>query len=158
MRMCAVHVGVGHERLILFLWLMLVIGVLAWTLVSYHAQSDLQLQSEIIVRHALLMLLLTLPCGWLLMALAAAALSLAGVEAAGVNDAVLVSLIGALAGYFQWFVLMPWLWRRWKARRRYLAAPSSFRAVDLSEDVIPPRGRHRAIGSRFSFRVSRGFH
>ncbi|QTS85974.1 hypothetical protein JLK41_22100 [Ectopseudomonas khazarica] len=27
-------------------------------------------------------------------------------------------------GYVQWFVLLPWLWRKWKARRAGGAAPS----------------------------------
>lgn len=105
-----------RRNILLLLWLTLIVGILAWTLVSYHAQSDLQLKSEILLRHGLLMLVLTLPCGWLLTALAGAALRLVGIEAVGVNDAVLVSLIGAAAGYLQWFVLLSWLWRRWKAR------------------------------------------
>lgn len=29
-----------------------------------------------------------------------------------------------VAGYMQWFVLLPWLWRKWKARREGGAAPS----------------------------------
>jgi len=29
-----------------------------------------------------------------------------------------------VAGYVQWFVLLPWLWRKWKARRAGGAAPS----------------------------------
>ncbi len=28
-------------------------------------------------------------------------------------------------GYLQWFVLLPWLWRRWKSRRVKPASPSS---------------------------------
>lgn len=29
-----------------------------------------------------------------------------------------------VAGYLQWFVLLPWLWRKWKTRRGRSAAPS----------------------------------
>lgn len=105
-----------RRHILLLLWLTLIVGILVWTLASYHAQSDLQLRSEILLRHGLLMLVLTLPCGWLLTALTGAALRLADIDAVGVSDAVLVSLIGAVAGYLQWFVLLPWLWRRWKAR------------------------------------------
>jgi len=114
-----------RRHILLLLWLTLIMGILAWTLVSYHAQSDLQLKSEILLRHGLLMLVLTLPCGWLLTALVGAALRLAGVEAAGVSDAVLVSSIGAAAGYLQWFVLLPWLWRRWKARHAQNEQPTA---------------------------------
>lgn len=33
-------------------------------------------------------------------------------------------LVFFVAGYAQWFVLLPWLWRKWKARRAGGAAPS----------------------------------
>lgn len=33
-------------------------------------------------------------------------------------------LVFFVAGYMQWFVLLPWLWRKWKARRAKGAAPS----------------------------------
>ena len=29
-----------------------------------------------------------------------------------------------IAGYLQWFVILPWLWRRWKTRRSRGTAPS----------------------------------
>jgi hypothetical protein len=68
-----------RRHILPLLWLTLIMGILDWTLVSHHAQSDLQLKSEILLRHGLLMLVLTLPCGWLLTALVGAALHLAGV-------------------------------------------------------------------------------
>lgn len=32
-------------------------------------------------------------------------------------------LVFFAAGYLQWFVLLPWLWRKWKARRAQSATP-----------------------------------
>ncbi|OLP04529.1 putative membrane protein [Rhodoferax antarcticus ANT.BR] len=39
-----------------------------------------------------------------------------GFDVAGMADALLVSLTCAVAGYLQWFRLLPWLWRKWKSR------------------------------------------
>lgn len=33
-------------------------------------------------------------------------------------------LVFFVAGYAQWFVLLPWLWRKWKAKRTGGAAPA----------------------------------
>jgi hypothetical protein len=43
---------------------------------------------------------------------------------AGYLTLVVEWLIFFAAGYVQWFVLLPWLWRKWKARRERSAAPS----------------------------------
>lgn len=85
-------------------------------MVSYHAQVDPQLKDEIFHRHGLMMFLLTLPSGLVLAALVSLIASLIGPNPIGITDAFLVSLTCAVAGYLQWLVLLPWLWRKWKAR------------------------------------------
>lgn len=102
--------------LLLLLWVVAVASIFAWTIDSYDAQSVPQLKNEILLRHGLLMLVLTLPSGLVLSALVGSIVSLVGFELAGPADALLVSLTCAVAGYLQWFVLLPWLWREWKAR------------------------------------------
>lgn len=104
------------RSIFIFLWLVVNVLIFAWTIVGYHAQVDLQLKDEILLRHGLVMLLLTLPTGFALTALVSSIASLMSAQAVGVAGALLVSLICAIAGYWQWFVLLPWLWRKWKAR------------------------------------------
>jgi hypothetical protein len=58
------------------------------------------------------MLLLTLPSGWVLTALVGSIVSLVGVDLVGMADAFLVSLTCAVAGRWQWFILLPCLWRK----------------------------------------------
>ena len=99
------------------LWLAAVAAILAWTLSGLYAQADQQLKDEILLRHALVMMLLTLPSGWMLTALVSAIADAVNFQPAGATDAFMVSLLCAIAGYLQWFVLVPWLWRKWKARR-----------------------------------------
>lgn len=70
------------------------------------------------------MLVLTLPSGWGATALIGAIAGLVGLDLTGMTDALLVSLTCAVAGYLQWFVLLPWLWRKWKARRAGGPTPS----------------------------------
>lgn len=100
----------------LLLWIALVLSVLAWTLISYGSAPDAQLENEVLLRHGLLMLALTLPSGWLLSALFGLVFSLLGFDLVGVGDAIAVSIACAIAGYLQWFVLLPWLWRKWRSR------------------------------------------
>jgi len=107
-----------NHTLLVLAWLVLVGLVFIWTITSYQGLTDVQSKNEVLLRHGLLMLLLTLPSGWLLTALVSAVMSLIGLTAIGLSDALLVTLVCGIAGYLQWFVLLPWLWRRWKARAR----------------------------------------
>lgn len=106
-----------RQTVFLILWLVVVASLFVWTMVSYSTQAVSELKNELLLRHGLLMLVLTLPSGWIATALVSAILRLVGVDVAGIADALLVSLTCAVAGYLQWFVLLPWLWRKWKARR-----------------------------------------
>lgn len=85
-------------------------------MVSYHAEVDPQLKYEILLRHGLMMFLLTLPSGLVLAALMSLIASLIGSNPGGMTDAFFVSLTCTIAGYWQWLVLLPWLWRKWKAK------------------------------------------
>lgn len=105
------------RTLFLLLWLVAVASIFVWTMVSYNAQVVPELKYEILLRHGLLMLVLTLPSGWMATALIGVIAGLVGLDLAGMADALLVSLTCAVAGYVQWFVLLPWLWRKWKSRR-----------------------------------------
>ena len=104
------------RNILLLIWFVVALSIFAWTLNSYESQSDVQLKSEILLRHGILMMVITLPGGWLLSALVSALLSAVGFEPTGVGDILLVSITCTFAGYLQWFVLPPLLRRRWKAR------------------------------------------
>lgn len=101
----------------ILLWLAAVAAILAWTLSSFYAQADQQLKDEILLRHALVMMMLTLPSGFILTGLVSAISGVVGFQPVGTADAFMVSLSCAIAGYLQWFVFLPWLWCKWKARR-----------------------------------------
>lgn len=101
----------------ILLWLIAVAAILAWTLTRLHAQINSQLKFEILLHHALVMMLLTLPSGLIFTGLVSAITSVFGFEPAGAIDAVIVSVSCTIAGYLQWFILVPWLWCNWKAKR-----------------------------------------
>lgn len=105
------------RTILLILWLVAVATIFLWTMVSYNAQVVPELKYEILLRHGLLMVVLTLPTGWITNALVGAIVGLVGLDVAGISDALLVSLTCGVAGYLQWVVLLPWLRRKWKARR-----------------------------------------
>ena len=104
------------RNILLLVWLVVAVSILAWTFTSYESQPDIQLKSEILLRHGILMMVITLPGGWLLSALVSAVLSVVGFEPVGVGDILLVSITCTVAVYLQWFVILPLLRRRWKAR------------------------------------------
>lgn len=113
-----------RRAIFLILWLVVVVSIFVWTMVSYNSQVVPELKNEILLRHGLLMLVLTLPSGWVATALVGSIVSLIGIDLVGIADALLVSLTYAVVGYLQWFMLLPWLWRKWKGRRAGSATPS----------------------------------
>jgi hypothetical protein len=110
------------RKILLLLAVLVVLFITAWTLVSYLGQPNSQLKDEILLRHGLVMLALTLPSGWLLTALVTLLAQLVGFDLIGVSDALLVSLTCSIAGYLQWFILLPWVWRKWRLRGARRAA------------------------------------
>ena len=71
---------VAKRPIFILLWLVAVASIFVWTMVSYHAQVDPQLKDEILLHHGLVMLMLTLPSGWILTALIGLIVSLVGVD------------------------------------------------------------------------------
>ncbi|WP_374658530.1 hypothetical protein [Inhella sp.] len=106
------------KRYLAIFWVTLIGLACLWSATSYQALDDAQLQQEVLLRHGLMMMLLAAPSGWLLTALVGVVLQLAGPSITGLADALLLTAACGLSGYLQWFVLLPWLWRRWKGRSR----------------------------------------
>lgn len=96
------------------IWLLLCAGMLlfAWVQQDIHDMPE---------AFALLMILLTMPAGLLVAAVIGITTSAISSSFGGTYhpfwDLVPMWIAVTLAGYFQWFVLLPWLWRRFIARR-----------------------------------------
>ena len=93
--------------------------------VAWYGIVEDELKRELAVVFYVFLLLLTFPSGGAVQLLAVAVLS--SLEFIGLGSLLKgeKSLIGQFlflqifvcAGYFQWFVAIPWLWRKWKAHR-----------------------------------------
>lgn len=106
------------KRIVLLtVWIAIVALVLAWTLSAYETTSP-ALKDEILLRHGLVMSILSFPAGWVLSSVLFAVLNVFGFELFGISDAIATTLICALAGYVQWFLILPGLWARWRTRRQ----------------------------------------
>jgi len=113
------------RTVLIALWLVVVGAILVWTLVAHSGETSSTMQWEILLRHGLLMLALSTPSGVILCLMLEIMMGLFGVSIDGISEAVLVSIACGIAGYLQWFVLLPWLWRKWKVRRARNAASSA---------------------------------
>jgi len=111
------------HRAVFVLWILLIAATLIWTIGAYSGEADAAFRGEILLRHGLLMIALSAPCGLLLLFMLGTLAGWLGIPITGALDAVLASIACGVAGYLQWFVLMPWLWRKWKGRRAHGAAP-----------------------------------
>jgi len=109
------------------LWVLCSVAVLAVTLVRYdHGPA-----SDIGVFLVYAMLFLAFPVSLLvagLFSLMALFQEQFGVPLLDLIDSnymgfVVMWLTFFLAGYVQWFVLLPWLWRKWRNRRSRSASP-----------------------------------
>lgn len=100
----------------LIVWLVLVIGMFAWTAVSYHSEQDPTFRGEILLRHGLVMALISAPTGWLLNAFVVVLSGSSQAFTTGLTGAAIVWLTCGLGGYVQWFILLPWAWRKWLRR------------------------------------------
>lgn len=109
----------------LAIWVMLVGAIFAWTFAAYSGEADAVFRGEILIRHGLLMIVLSMPSGLLLLFVLGSLAGWLGISTTGIADAVLASIACGVAGYLQWFVLLPRLWRKWKARRARNAASSA---------------------------------
>ena len=100
----------------ILLWLVVVVTIFVWTIVNYQSQTDQQLKHEILLFHTLVMLLLTLPSG-LILYFFVGLVSLTVGKIDGLTEVSLVSLTCAVAGIWQWFVLLPWFLKKLKNNR-----------------------------------------
>lgn len=107
------------------LWVGVSLFVLAVTISSYDGKPF----SDIWIFLTWLMLILSFPTG---MAVSAAHYVLGTVFSITVETSyfslALEWLVYFVLGYVQWFMLLPWLWRKWKARRASGATPRSYNA------------------------------
>lgn len=99
-------------------WVGAMLLLALWTVVSYANASNPDLQQEVLVRHSLLMILLSFPLGGLVALVVAEVVYVLGLQLAGIQDAWLTSMACLIAGCLQWFRLVPWLRRRWKSTHR----------------------------------------
>ena len=101
-------------KIVKALWVGVSLFVLVVTVVSYDDKSF----SDIWIFLTWLMLILSFPAG---LAVSAAHYALGAVFSTTVETSYLSLalewLVYFVLGYVQWFVLLPWLWRKWKARR-----------------------------------------
>jgi hypothetical protein len=108
------------RMVVIGLWFLLVGVILIWTIVAYSGEIDATYRREILLRHLLLMITLSTPIGWLLMFILGVLFywieNWFGLQTTEIVNAILVSVVCGIGGYIQWFVLLPWLWRKWKAR------------------------------------------
>jgi len=101
-----------------WLWLLGAFLVLLTSLVAYDGKPNSD--ADLLLGYA--MLALSVPLGLVI----AAALSLLGRIAYAVSGYIFTTsyvsitvtwLVFFIAGYLQWFKILPWLWRKWNARR-----------------------------------------
>ena len=113
------------RRALKWLWVLGAFLALLASLLAYDGKPNSD--ADLLLGYA--MLTLSFPLGLVL----AAALSLLGQIAYAITGYVFTTsyasiavtwLLFFIAGYLQWFVLLPWLWRKWKAKRTGSTAPS----------------------------------
>lgn len=99
-------------------WCLLAVVVLAITLAGYDGQPNSDIEQLLIGG----MLVLSFPMGFVvagLFSIAYAGLGSCCATTVTVSHASLLVewLAFAVAGYIQWFVVLPWLRRKWQSRR-----------------------------------------
>lgn len=113
----AQYVGSGSVRIAKAAWIAIVLVVLLITLYAFDGKPH----SDIWVVLTWSMLVLSFPAS-LLVSLARMVLSMA--TETSYLSLTLEWAAYFILGYWQWFVLLPWLWRKWKTRQIVGAAPS----------------------------------
>lgn len=107
-------------------WLSMATGVLVFTFYLYDG-TPITHDAELILLYG--MLALSFPASQLVALILGSVGYIA--EKWGVDLSIPMSymtlavewLIFLGAGYLQWFVLLPWLWRKWKSRRAHSTIP-----------------------------------
>ncbi len=98
------------------LWIGTFVGLALWTVVSYVTTPNPELRQEILFRHSLLMILVSLPLGGIAALIVAAAVYALGAALTPMQDAWITSISCVIASYVQWFRLVPWLRGRFMRR------------------------------------------
>jgi hypothetical protein len=110
------------KNIVKALWVGASFFVLFVTVYSYDGKT----LSDIWIFLTWLMLILSSPAG---LAVSAAHYALSAAFSITVETSyfslALEWFVYFVLGYVQWFVLLPWLWRKWKARRTRSTAPSA---------------------------------
>jgi len=104
-------------RVVRVLWIVLAVSVLAVTLVKFDGRPNSDIGDFLV----LTMLVLTVPAGFAFALLAAGAYSVLNASTGATVPTSYLTLLlewGGffLFGYLQWFVFVPWLIRRMRAR------------------------------------------
>jgi hypothetical protein len=105
------------------IWLLACVAVLAWQFVACGQQSNPTLRGECSLLAGGIMVVLSLPLGLLWLWLVSGAgylLAQFGIEIGAPSSIadVVVWLGFVVVGYLQWFVLLPWIVHKVRARRR----------------------------------------
>lgn len=105
------------------IWLLACVAVLVWQVVACGQQSNPTLRGECSLLAGGIMVALSLPLGLLWLWLVSGAtylLAQFGIEIGGPSSTadVVVWLGFVVVGYLQWFVLLPWIIRKVRSRRR----------------------------------------
>jgi len=101
-------------RLLFLIWFVLCCAVFI-----YFLKGNIN-DAENLIAFSLKMLVLTFPAGYIAGALFPEGISALmmglGVELTRIQHVFIQWFFMVIAGYLQWFVFLPWLWRKWKAR------------------------------------------
>lgn len=99
-----------------FLWFGTLVGLVLWTTLSYVGTPSPELRQEILLRHSLLVIAISLPLGAVAALLVGALIHGLSLTPTAMQDAWLTSIACVSASYIQWFVLVPRLLRKWTSR------------------------------------------
>jgi hypothetical protein len=111
-------------RVSTWLWMLGALLPLIASLIAYDGKPNSD--ADLLLAYA--MLALSFPLGLVIAAAASLlgqiAYTMAGYVFTTSYASIIVTwLVFLAAGYVQWFLLLPWLWRKWKARQARSAAP-----------------------------------
>ena len=98
-------------------WILSCVFVMAWTIASCGAVASPMLRNECELVWSIVLAALGFPVTtvwWISLSAAGSLFSSVGVEL-GLNPAFdAIAWVGSVVlGYIQWFVFVPWAWRRW---------------------------------------------
>ena len=102
-------IEMAKPHLLKILYWIIVISVLVWAVLNYNIENNDLLKREVLLRHGMVMLIISMPAGLLLMFVTDIPFSLLSIKIEGLKEIFFISLCCGLAGYIQWFMLLPWV-------------------------------------------------